>query len=108
MGIRSMLAGSVSGAWVDLRRPAPSHEGKLMKRSILLSFIGSALAALAITVGCGSDEKASTPATSAKGESCTRSSDCASGLACVANVCDKLGGTITLPDGGMVPGAGGG
>src|SRR4051812_38235976 len=76
-----------------------------MTRSIL-SYVGAALAALALVAACGDDEKkTATGPLSGKGESCTRTADCGSGLVCAANVC--VATARTLPDGGGIAGDGG-
>jgi hypothetical protein len=63
-----------------------------MNISRVVSWIGFT-AAFWTTAGCSSSNNSS-PAPSQQGESCTRSSDCASGLACLENICLKRG-TVT-------------
>lgn len=58
----------------------------------MFSIFGIALGLSAAIVACsGDDDDNKAPATtsSAQGESCTRTADCASGLVCLDNVCEK-------------------
>lgn len=70
-----------------------------MAKSLWISLIGAASMAAAFLVGCGDDD--AKPVSSKLGDSCVRTSDCASGLSCISNVCYKVAPT---PQGG----AGGG
>jgi hypothetical protein len=71
-------------------------------------FAGAAIAAAASLGGCSSSSSSPALATSAEGESCTRTSDCASDLVCIANTCLPKGttvadgGVIVTPDGSVV------
>ncbi len=85
-----------------------------MTRPILLSVFAMTLTAIAAAAGCGDDNKASTETPSGDGESCTRTSDCKSGLSCFHNTCtatETTDGGKTRPAGsggqGGAPGSGG-
>lgn len=56
-----------------------------MRSSLVMSLIGAASMAVALLAGCGDDD--SKLRTSGAGQSCVRTSDCDSGLSCIANVC---------------------
>lgn len=58
-----------------------------MRSSLVMSLIGAASMAVALLAGCGDDD--AKLRTSSAGQSCVRTSDCADGLSCVANVCYK-------------------
>lgn len=66
-----------------------------MRSASLFSIFGLALSLGAALVACSSgdddDSKASSGTPSAQGESCARTADCASGLVCLGNVCEKKG-----------------
>ena len=67
----------------------------------LLGLLGAALAAAGSTGGCSSSSQS--PVLSAAGESCTRTADCGSGLACVAQTCvAKSAGLPAAGEGGAV------
>jgi hypothetical protein len=80
-----------------------------MNRQVLICFVMSTLGAVAIATGCGDDDKGSgTP--SGKGESCTHTADCKSGLLCIQGSCAAGPSTGSHPDAGESPpssGAGG-
>ncbi len=67
-----------------------------------------ACAALSVAAWLGGCSSSSTPAsvTSAEGESCSRTADCASGLACIDDTCVPKG--TAVEDGGMMIGVDGG
>jgi hypothetical protein len=56
-----------------------------MRRLLGFTVAGMAAASVAVAMGCGSSSSSAQP--SALGESCTRTSDCQSGLVCVADTC---------------------
>src|SRR4051794_26750651 len=56
-----------------------------MRSSLLMTLIGAASLAAALLVGCGDND--AKPTSSKAGQSCARTSDCADGLSCIANVC---------------------
>src|SRR4051812_1288520 len=56
-----------------------------MRSSLVMSLIGAASMAVALLAGCGDDD--AKLRTSSAGQSCVRTSDCADGLSCIANVC---------------------
>ena len=82
----------------------------MMKISGYAFFAGAAIAAVAAMGGCSSSSSGSpASAGSAEGESCSRSSDCNSGLVCIEDTCVTKGTVITNdagqvigPDGGVV------
>ncbi|MEP7052212.1 MAG: hypothetical protein ABJB12_17740 [Pseudomonadota bacterium] len=68
-----------------------------MARSLFITLIGAASLGAALIVGCS--DKDAKPTSSKAGESCVRTSDCADGLSCLANVC-YASGHVTTPGGG--------
>jgi hypothetical protein len=59
----------------------------MARSSLLLSLIGAASLSAALMAGCGDND--AKPTSSAIGESCVRTSDCADGLTCIGNTCYK-------------------
>jgi hypothetical protein len=69
-----------------------------MTRAIMICLAVSAFSVAAIATGCSDDDK-NTGTPSAKGESCTRTADCKSGLVCIETTC-VTGPGSNNPDGG--------
>jgi hypothetical protein len=78
----------------------------MIKITGITLFVGAALAAASALGGCSSSSSSPGLAVSAEGESCTRTSDCANDLACIANTCLAKGSTVS--DGGVIIGPDGG
>jgi hypothetical protein len=75
----------------------------MIKITGITLFVGAAIAAASALGGCSSSSSGSPAlATSAEGESCSRTSDCANDLACIANTCLPKGSSVS--DGGVVIG----
>jgi hypothetical protein len=70
-----------------------------MKAFGIVSIAGAALAVLMAVASCSSSNSSS-PTPSGAGESCTRTSDCQSGLVCLGDTCVAKGGGVTV-DAGM-------
>jgi len=70
-----------------------------MRSASLFSIFGLALSLSAALVACSGDDdddsKASSGTPSALGESCARTADCASGLVCLDNRCEKKGSSAS-------------
>jgi hypothetical protein len=78
----------------------------MMKISGYAFFAGAAIAVAAAMGGCSSSSSSPGSALSADGESCSRSSDCGSGLVCIQDTCVTKGTVIN--DAGQVIGVDGG
>ncbi len=57
----------------------------MARSSLLLSLIGAASLSAALMAGCGDND--AKPTSSAIGQSCVRTADCADGLTCIGNTC---------------------
>ena len=79
----------------------------MIKISGYAFFAGAALAVFATLGGCSGSSSSPAAVSSAEGESCSRSADCASGLVCIDNACAPKGtindaGQMIGPDGEII------
>jgi hypothetical protein len=82
-----------------------------MRSASLFSIFGLALSLSAALVACSGDDDDDTSGSSgtpsAQGESCARTADCASGLVCLDNRCEKKGSSASGGNAGEGSGTGG-
>lgn len=75
-------------------------------KALGLFTIGGVAAAAALILASCSSSSSSSPTPSGPDESCTRTSDCASGLVCIGNVCVTKSTVIAMPDAGTATDSG--